>query len=486
MKKVGIIAALVALALVLGLAGFGRGAPEVKAKPTDTLFLNPTIVNALASDASCFNTCDLSGGDSADVLDVADAVGDGDGNVEASDFADIDLDADQIQDDGGVTELWVLVFVDDDDPVTIDPRTLAIVEDVGGDGDMTCDDGVTDPDGFADEDCDNDGVAGDGVVVGTLQDSASTDAGDVVEVEAEQEGVFVEGDVNVVGLPDEVVLTALEDTIQEDGPSCTGLDLSDLLDEAEDVSVAGLLAVVEDSDGTALAGVAVSWLSDDTTVVDLNTGLSLTLALDAGTFAPNLACGDDTGTADVDATNVSGLGDPETDTVTITVIGAPADIALEAWPAEIVCDGVTSSDVTATVTDADGNFVVDGTEVRFDVVALGTAYPIVAETVDGEAYSTITPLSGITAGVTVIVSAGDAEAEAAIIVACIEAVPTPPPPPPPTPTPMPTPPIVPPPTGTGGYLAGDVSGLSWLTLAGLAMGGLTLSLGSLALRRYVR
>ena len=136
--------------------------------------------------------------------------------------------------------------------------------------------------------------------------------------------------------------------------------------------------------------------------------------------------------------------------------------------------------MTATVTDADGNPVVDGTPVRFDVFALGTADPIVNGTVAGDASSTITPLSGLAAGVSVLVSSGDVETS--VLIGCEEPAPPPPPPPPPE-----EPGIVPPPTGTGGYLGQDAAGgFGWLALAGLAMGGLALTIGSVALRRYVR
>ena len=63
--------------------------------------------------------------------------------------------------------------------------------------------------------------------------------------------------------------------------------------------------------------------------------------------------------------------------------------------------------MTAKVTDSDGNNVADGVPVNFSVVALGTANPINTETKDGVATSVITPLSNSSAGVTVIVTAGD-------------------------------------------------------------------------------
>lgn len=113
--------------------------------------------------------------------------------------------------------------------------------------------------------------------------------------------------------------------------------------------------------------------------------------------------------------------------------GSPADVVLAASPAAMVCDGVTSSTVTATITDAFGNNVADGTPVNFSVVALGTTNPINTVTVDGVASSTVTPLAAAS-GVTVIVTSGDAQAS--IRVDCI-ATGTPTPSPTATPTPRP-------------------------------------------------
>ncbi|MCJ7490927.1 MAG: hypothetical protein MUP15_02015, partial [Dehalococcoidia bacterium] len=91
--------------------------------------------------------------------------------------------------------------------------------------------------------------------------------------------------------------------------------------------------------------------------------------------------------------------------------------------------------------------VVAGNSVRFEVVALGIAEPIIAKTdANGVAKSKITPLSGVTAGVTVLVMVVDDDTiEGNVLVACQPAVPIVPPPV--------TPPVVTPPiTGDGGYL----------------------------------
>jgi hypothetical protein len=137
--------------------------------------------------------------------------------------------------------------------------------------------------------------------------------------------------------------------------------------------------------------------------------------------------------------------------------------------------------VTATVTDADGNAVANGTGVTFSVVALGTANPINTTTTGGTASSTITPLSGATAGVTVIVTAGSATASTRVD--CSLPVPTP------TGTgPVATPTrsgvIGGPDTGNGGYLGQDsASGFPMWTLVALALGSFALVAGGMVTRR---
>lgn len=85
----------------------------------------------------------------------------------------------------------------------------------------------------------------------------------------------------------------------------------------------------------------------------------------------------------------------------------PAAIELGAAPQKLSCDGVQSSVVTARVLDQAGQPVVDGTRVTFSVVALGAADPIEAETVAGQAKTSVTAI-GRQVGVVVNVTSGDA------------------------------------------------------------------------------
>jgi hypothetical protein len=90
----------------------------------------------------------------------------------------------------------------------------------------------------------------------------------------------------------------------------------------------------------------------------------------------------------------------------ITVVGPPDNMTLAVAPAVVACDGAASAEVSATVSDAEGNPVANGTRVRFDVQVLGLANPITATTTDGVAKSTITPLAASDTGVPVVVSSG--------------------------------------------------------------------------------
>jgi hypothetical protein len=133
------------------------------------------------------------------------------------------------------------------------------------------------------------------------------------------------------------------------------------------------------------------------------------------------------------------------------------------------------------VTDSEGNNVANGVEVRFDVVALGTANPITTTTSDGTASSVITPLSAATAGVTVIVSSGDAESSTRVDCA----LPIPPTTGPgPVATPTRTGTIGGPDTGNGGYLGQDGSaGFPAWTLVALALGSVALVAGGMVTRK---
>jgi len=497
MKKFVVLAGLVAMALVLGMAGTAIHTDKAQAKPEDVLAFSPNVCISLMRviegdcsgngsytagecDAACTATLGTADGlnDVARALgaDVSAAVGapesdiskcgDGIDNAPADTVIDDgcavgyndpalwqdlnDLSGAQLGDysvawaaPGDPTDglLWVLTFVTNDGALTLE-----------------ADEGVWDSNGasntncaaIADEDCNGDGVKGDKVVVDLLQGNDVADLGDA-QLVATQAGVDVIYDYMVVGEPEDIALAFLTDgTVQEDAEKCadtphlTPLDSSVFTDGAAEPEKNGIIATITDDDGTELAGIYVDWASDDTDVADLNLPTSLSWALESGTFAVDLFCGDETGTATITAD--IGVEDAEVD---VTVIGAPDAMTLTASPASITCDGVNSSTVSATLVDSKGNKVVDGTDVRFEVVALGISDPITATTAGatGAAESKVTPLSGVSAGVVVLVSVESADLEGSIRIDCT--LPVAPPPPPVSPT---GPTVVPPGTGDGGYL----------------------------------
>ena len=488
MKKFTILAGLMTLALFIGVAGNSLRAGTAEARPTDVISFNPDVCVAIvigdltdagesvadATDAAA-DYCYLGAGglanpahlnalaevlDGADIAEAEDAVLEG-----AVDDPDtygvlVDYSAAQLGSEGttapGGQQMWVLTMVTNTD------ADFALDADEGnwlssGTSQATC--------SFGDLDCGGGPVKGDGVVVNFLMGAGVADLGDAV-ITATQSGIDVEMDYTVVGPPDDVALTATKATIQE-GAADEDCALGDFTSAIGLPQITGLLAAVTDEDGTALTGIQVLYNSDDEDVLhfalvqngpDEGDEIAQSVSLSSGgvVAAPNLGCAGDAGAVTVTATVLewSSVPDPDDfvltnidDETDITVVGAPASMTLAASPSPITCNGVNSSEVSATLLDSAGKPVVAGNSVRFEVVALGIAEPIIAKTdANGVAKSKITPLSGVTAGVTVLVMVVDDDTiEGNVLVACQPAVPIVPPPV--------TPPVVTPPiTGDGGYL----------------------------------
>lgn len=482
-----------AIALAIGAIGFGTlGAPTANAGVTGVVAISPALL------VSCLGTPGPFDGISASEVTAlatdcpattatGDGLGDADGVLEASDFADIDdLDGNQVEDDGG-KDLLLFIFVDDQAAVTVDaPTSLGATDGrlappAPGAGDFSCAAEATD------EDCAAGGTGHDGVVVAWITSAGAGAPGvpgdsATVNVFQADDNVQVSVTINIVGNPDEIVINEVKEVASVENEGCASADFENGLDNDEDGDKIFMWATVTDSQGNELTMIPVTWAVDDTNIATIASDSGVTLASTVtGAFA--VLCGqDDTGEVTVSATfdDTAAGGETETATATKTIVGLPANVSLSASPAAIDCNGVNTATVTATVTDADGNNVVDGTEVRFDVVALGTANPIRAKTEGGQASSTITPLSGAVAGVTVVVTAGDAEAS--IRIDCIQPTPTAP-----AASPTPTGPITPPVTGNGGYLSQNAAGgFSWTALAGLALGALALTLGGAVVRKVSR
>ncbi|HXF52250.1 MAG TPA: invasin domain 3-containing protein [Dehalococcoidia bacterium] len=384
-------------------------------------------------------------------------LGDGDGRVEPTDFTAIDLDGNQVHqmdDWAGNTSnsgsLWIIAFVNDDDPVTFrtsrgmfvpgnsPPPGIPPTSSDPVDNEWTCDNRKGVLAQAEDEDCDGDGVAGDGVVVARLRARYGDRIADrgPGTVEIRQGSDVATMTFTVVGEPDSVEFLTLESTVQ------TGVvDLDDdgkLGSEGEcplETTAAGFLAanataeraivlgIVRDEDGNAITGSLLLWDTDDHDKAVM--AAPLTPTLDLGTFgfgAPNLICGTQkAGTVQVLASISRDIPSPPAPTKIpnadpqaeldsgkkeFTVKGAPDSIQLKAEPQTLACDGQNASTVTATVLDKNGDPVAAGTRVRFDVRVLGTASPINATTnAEGVATSKVVPVAGGAAGVPVHVSA---------------------------------------------------------------------------------
>jgi hypothetical protein len=305
---------------------------------------------------------------------------------------------------------------------------------------------------------------------------------DTLVVTANQDAITLDSkSLTVVGQAHDLALVTTKTTIQE------GLTACATTDSTSNPARAGAGAIYTDINGNALVGYFTSWASSAAANMIVATATTPSELLSDGTTiaAGNVICGVAAGTANLTAKNavaaaITGIAGQVTRTQAITISGVPDAIALTASPAQIACDGSATSTVTAKVTDSAGNDVVDNTPVTFSVVALGTANPISVKTTAGSASSTITPLSGSSAGVIVIVSSGSVQAS--IRVDCSLAVATPA-----AAAPTATPPggvIVPPSTGNGGYMGQNGStGLPMWTLIALALGSVALVGGSVVTRR---
>jgi Invasin, domain 3 len=487
MKKFTILAGLMALALVIGVAGTTLRTGTAQARPTDVISFSPDVcfsfvVNELVDKGDtdlavaagraitdCYATAPDVGPPvvthgglyvTANLEDLANVL---DGDPGDADTYSIlaDRTAGQLGQDGSYLRaedathpgqaLWVLTFTGNSEPVTLNA-------DVGewlSTNLASSDSASLTPNA--------DLVTAD-VLVGTaIPDSKR---GDTEMVTASQQGFEETMDYTIVGAPDGITIAATKTTIQSDS-ELTDCSLSDFTDVIGKPTIAGLTATVTDEDDNELTGIQVIWDSSDSDNATLavwqgdgdtdpvaagvqmheQRTSSYTIASSGAVIAPNLACGQDTGTSTFDA--ALAIDKSNDDEIDITVVGAPDSMTLAASPASIACNGINSSEVSATLLDADGKAVVAGNKVHFEVVALGTANPIIAETdANGVAKTTVVPLSGVTAGVTVLVSVvGNTDIEQNILVSCTPAVPIVVPP-----TVPPTINVGPPNTGDGGYL----------------------------------
>jgi hypothetical protein len=409
----------------------------VEAAPVNAVLLNKSVCVALVTSA-------LGGGAALPCLGgpaqftsgfplMAGVLGDKDDVFEYEDLVGIDLDGNQVHDRDGMS--YIVAFVDDQSPIRVD------VPDNGGTligpsgsvsaGDLICQNAGDDPD------CETGAPGADGIVVFALcsgpgsgqcgGNAAIAERGEY-RLTIEQEQFPFDIFYTVVGEPRKLELQVFETTIGagiEDRNSDG--DLSDDDECPLQASVAGftaalghaqktiVIARVSDNDDTNITASWITWdTSDHETAV---VATDLTPTLDLGSFgfgAPNIICGTDAAgvvdlIANVTVGPAAGL-DAEAGLLTrefeITVVGPPDNVALAAAPATLACDGTASSEVSATVTDSEGNLAPNGTNVRFDVQVLGVASPITATTTDGVAKTKVTPNAIANTGVPVVATTG--------------------------------------------------------------------------------
>jgi hypothetical protein len=438
---------------------------------------------------------------------------DHDGKVTREEVASLDLDKNQLHQNDGV--MAVILFVKDDHPIRFNTTKGVFAVGVNTSSSFTCSlpGGGLELD--ADEDCDDDDVAGDGILFAQLQgNGGDVGAAQVTAIDDTNLKELARTEFDVVAEPKEIKLDALESTVEEgldaDNPDdCTlPTDVAGFTAALADPHKAVIIARVSNSDGINIASAWVHWVVDDPDKADVP--LPDTPTLDLGGFgvgAPQVVCGfKGSGTVKLTALIMAGPnnnaismdpggftgGEPrDKTTLDVTVGGEPATINLTANPATLACDGTASSTISATVIDAAGNNVVNGVSVNFDVQVLGTANPIKASTANGVATSVVTPLAIQDTGVPVIVTAGNVQSS--ILVQCAAAAP---PPAPPSPAPggapggtgtTPSGTISGPNTGSGGYPTQHQGAtFPWWAFAALAAAGLASLGGSRVLERIRR
>jgi len=530
MKRLGsaVLGVFVLVSSLLIGQGLGTSTPAAQAETTQAIMITPTTCMAVLIGAIdityAASHCGIVGGAVGFELglqDIETLVGDGDGRLEAEDFASMSaLEANQIQQNDGFA--WILAFVDDKAPVSFD------VEQGGGKLTDTTVNGfasVPTPDFIcagpgSDMDCGgtspgtDDGVVIIGLCGGaypsdpanSLTMAGCTGASSATRGEyvltVVQERVPADISYTVVGVPRSITFQVFEDTVS------TGVELPDGCPLA--ASVAGftaalgrpektvVIARVADSDENNITGAWVDWKTGNVLTGGFATNLTPTLNLGGFGFgAPNVFCGTrDPGVTPMTITvlpgpNEAAVWNPsallDTATVDETVIGPPAAIALTSAPAELACDGNSTASVSASITTANGEKVVDGTAVNFSVQVLGSANPINTTTVGGIATTVVSPLASSARGVPVLVSTGvgepvDYDVESSILVACSGAAGAPPPPPATAGGGGGAGRISPPDTGSAGE--GADAGIPWLWSGlGLALGAVLLGSARLIHRR---
>jgi hypothetical protein len=373
------------------------------------------------------------------------------------DLSPVDLDGNQLHEQ---QNFIVFAFVRDDFPVRFTTNVGTFIDqssnlppatELGQDYECNTS-GFAPGDATGDPDCDGDpATLGDGVVVTRIKiRGPEIDPKGTYTVTAIQEGIGIPMEFTVAGRPETIELVPLFNkdristgatpttfaTEREAQTDCNFVgSLEGVLEAVSHPEKTVIIARALDSDGTALAGTLLNWNvpvgeraagGGDPRIfgptpqgaVALPQTPTLDLGGDLGQGFPQFVCGyDEPGTLHIEV-EFDGIGGPasasppaseEVGSIDIEVVRRVSTISLAADPPEIDCNGTNSSTVTATLTNADGEPVANGTDINFSVVALGTTTPLKVDSGEGTGSTVVTPLSGAGTidprGVTVTVSA---------------------------------------------------------------------------------
>jgi hypothetical protein len=189
----------------------------------------------------------------------------------------------------------------------------------------------------------------------------STTETQVATITATCEGIEKSGDITFIpGPPASIDVTPASERIAADSTSTTIIE-----------------AVVTDANGNTVSdGTSVSFSSSAGT---LSTDTALTTD---GVATVTLTAAGTPQTIDVTASI-----DEVTGTTQVVCVGPPVTISLTASPDPVTRN--TTTDITATVTDVNGEVVLDGTELSFTTTA-GSLSSTTAVTTDGIAVVTLT------------------------------------------------------------------------------------------------
>ncbi|MGA2285804.1 MAG: Ig-like domain-containing protein [Dehalococcoidia bacterium] len=450
-RKLGLLMVVPALALIL--LGTSVRPPAAHAQITKLMLITANNCLSLPGNVDWNGSGDIDQGDGSfgfdvcsesgleqDIGTLARVLGGDENHPVPSDFTKVDLAAGQIHEAPTSeppppdAQMYVLAFVTNDDPVEFYTSTGVFFD--NGKSQLKCGSRPTDE---IDERACSQGaitVGPDNLVVAKWVPNGAKRGPGTITVRQDSDEQTI--DYTVVGQPDHISLKAFDTAIQANAPVCELFsDTPTFLESVTEPETSPLVATVTDSDGTVITGGQVEWsvsdcLNDSCTESINNQGrasraslvipdplrfaFTPSLNLQAlGLGAPEVVCGGtDTGNVKITATLTDGSDvfpsqltlDPDANkgrsaSIILPVQSEPSGMTLSADPATLVCDGTSSSTVSANLTDDASKPVVNGNLVHYSVKALGSVNPVDARSTSGAATTSLTPLSGAINGVVV-------------------------------------------------------------------------------------